>query len=406
MTQCILCGGMGVEPFLDLGRSALANKFLLPEEAGAPEPSYPLVLGRCPDCTHVQLTEHVPPSLMFEDYLYVSGVSETLSRHLNSLADAVSGWLHPTPGDLVVDVGCNDGTLLSGFRRHGLRVLGVDPARNLAPLAHSRGIEVKSAFFGAATAGEIVASHGHARVITATNVFPHIPALDDFMAGVETVLAHDGILVIEAHYLVDMFEQGAFDTIYHEHVSYWSLATMMRLFDRYGMHVVHAERLPIHHGQLRVFVQRRGVREAEAGVATLLQAEQAVGVHGLDACRTFAATTHRIRNDLRRCLVEIQTAGGRVAGYGAPAKGSTLLTFLELGPQDIDFIADRSPLKQGRLTPGTRIPVVLTERILSDMPDYLILLAWNFADEILEQQAEYRRRGGRFIVPVPKVVFL
>lgn len=405
-SPCLLCGATELAILLDLGETALANKFLLPEEAGRSDPAYPLVLGRCRECGHVQLTERVPPALMFEDYLYVSGISETLSRHLAGLADAVTAWLRPGSGDLVVDVGCNDGTLLSGFRRNGMRVLGVDPARNLASLAAERGVPVETAFFTEQTARSIVERHGSARVITATNVFPHIPALDDFMAGVDALLAPDGVLVIEAHYLLDMFEQGAFDTIYHEHVSYWSLAAMARLFGRHGMEVMHAVRLPIHHGQLRVFVQRRGVRTPEPGVAELMAAEAASGALSDEAGFAFAATAHRIRDDLHRCLSQIRAGGGRVAAYGAPAKGSTLLTFLRLGPADIDFVADRSPLKQGRLTPGSRIPITGAEHILEAMPDCLVLLAWNFKDEILAQQEEYRRRGGRFLLPLPTVAFV
>lgn len=403
---CLLCGDEAVAVLLDLGETALANKFLSPEDAGAPDPGYPLVLGRCRTCGHVQLTERVPPPAMFEDYLYVSGVSETLSRHLHSLADAVTAWIKPTANDLAVDVGCNDGTLLTGFRRNGMRVLGVDPARNLAPLAAARGVPVETAFFSAATARSIAERHGPARVITATNVFPHIPALDDFMAGVDALLAPDGVLAIEAHYLLDMYAEGAFDTIYHEHVSYWSLTAMRRLFARHGMEVTHAARMPIHHGQLRVFVQRVGVRTPEPGVAALSAAEQADGALSEAAGLAFAAAARRTRSDLRERLAAIRRDGGRVAAYGAPAKGSTLLSFLDLGPADIDFIADKSPLKQGRLTPGSRIPVVSPERILTDMPDCLVLLAWNFKDEILEQQAEYRRRGGRFLLPLPEVIFI
>lgn len=405
-TPCLLCGAAELAVLLDLGETALANKFLLPEDAGQPDPSYPLVLGRCRSCGHVQLTERVPPALMFEDYLYVSGVSQTLASHLAGLAGAVVAWAKPAPGDLVVDVGCNDGTLLAGFQREGMRVLGVDPARNLAPLAAGRGIPVETAFFTEATARAIAGRHGPARAITATNVFPHIPALDDFMRGVDALLAPDGVLVIEAHYLLDMFEQGAFDTIYHEHVSYWSLAAMTRLFARHGMEVMHAARLPIHHGQLRVFVQRRGVRSPGPEVAALLAAEAAGGALDETAGQAFARMAHRIRDDLHRCLSDLRAGGGRVAAYGAPAKGSTLLTFLRLGPGDIDFIADRSPLKQGRLTPGSRIPITGPERILADMPDCLVLLAWNFKDEILEQQGEYRRRGGRFLLPLPEVAFV
>ena len=327
-------------------------------------------------------------------------------HHLNQLADTVTAWRGLTAHDLVIDIGCNDGTLLAGFKRNGVRVLGVDPAQNLAPLARARGVEVETVFFGAETARALVARSGQARAITCTNAFPHIPVLDDFMAGIAAVLAPDGVFVIEAHYLLDMLEQRAFDTIYHEHVSYWALGPMTRLFERFGLEVVRVERLPIHHGQLRVFVQHKGAGHADQTVATILAGECATGLPGLVPLTAFARDTCRIRDDLRKTLAGILAQGKRVAGYGAPAKGNTLLAFLGLGPQQIVWIADRSPLKQGRVTPGTHIPVVSPDAILAEMPDYLLLFAWNFADEILAQQEAYRRRGGTFIVPVPEVRFI
>ena len=239
--------------------------------------------------------------------------------------------------------------------------------------------------------------------ITATNTFPHIPHLGDFVTGIDTALAPGGAFVIEAHYLVDMLEQGAFDTIYHEHVSYWSLAPMERLFERHGFEVVNAERLPIHHGQLRATVMRRGEGQVQPAVEELRSAELARGLDGIGPYQQFAEDTRRIKQELHAHLAGIRERGLRVVGYGAPAKGNTLIAFLELGPDTIEYIADRSELKQGRYTPNTPIPVVPSERLLEDQPDYVLLLAWNFADEVLEQQAEYVRRGGRFIVPVPRV---
>jgi predicted TPR repeat methyltransferase len=400
---CIVCGEEAVVEFLDLGETALANKFRTAAELGEPEPRFPLRVGFCRACGHVQLTEKVPPSAMFEDYLYVSSASDTLRDHLHELADTVVGRLELGAGDLVVDIGANDGTLLAGFARHGVRTLGVDPAKNLAELAAANGSERYVGFFDSRSADEIVGRWGRAAAITATNTFPHIPALHDFVEGIAKVLTDDGAFVIEAHYLVDMLEQRAFDTIYHEHVSYWALGPMTRLFAGHGLEVVDAERLPIHHGQLRATVARAGRREPSPRVAETLAAERELGVDSLATLESFADATRRVKDDLHRTLGELRAAGKRVVGYGAPAKGNTLIGFLELGPETIEYIADRSPLKQGRFTPNVPIPVVPAERLLEDQPDYVLLLAWNFADEILAQQAEYRSRGGRFIVPVPDV---
>ena len=259
--RCIVCDMTTVEEFLDLGCTALANKFLSQAELDMPEPKYPLNVGFCHTCGHVQLTEAVPPHAMFQDYLYVSSASDTLKRHLHDLSDVLVRRRGLGEKDLVVDIGCNDGTLLKGFARHGVRTLGVDPAENLAALTQDSKIDRYVGFFNSKTALEIVDRWGQASLITATNTFPHIPELQDFVEGIKTALAPGGAFVIEAHYLVDMLEQGAFDTIYHEHISYWALGPMIRLFQGKGMQVVDAERLPLHHGQLRVTVQRQGEAE-------------------------------------------------------------------------------------------------------------------------------------------------
>jgi SAM-dependent methyltransferase len=401
--RCVACGDQALEQFLDFGCTALANKFRSVDELDSPEAVYPLRLGFCHTCGHVQLMDIVPPAAMFEDYLYVSSASDTLKAHLYDLSDIVVERHGLGPKDLVIDIGCNDGTLLSGFRRHGTRVLGVDPAANLAAMAKDSGIDRYVGFFTATTAQDIVRRWGPASAITATNTFPHIPELQDFITGIQTALAPGGVFVIEAHYLVDLLEQGAFDTVYHEHVSYWALGPMQHLFSRAGMEIVDVERLPIHHGQIRVFVQRKGEKPVQPRLAELLDMERSFGIHDFSTYQRFAEKTQKLKSDLHSKLHELQKQGKSIAGYGAPAKGNTLLSYLEIGPETLTYIVDRSPLKRGRYTPGSHIPVVSPERLLSDQPDYVLLLAWNFADEILAQQAEYVARGGQFILPVPEV---
>jgi len=403
MTTCIVCAGQEVAVSLDLGKTSLANKFLSQEELSREEPIFPLRIGFCRSCGHVQLMEHVPPTAMFDEYLYISSMSDTLRDHLHGLATYVVKQFNLSARDLVVDIGSNDGTLLSGFLRHGVRTLGVDPAANLARLAAEKGVNTHVGYFGATTARNLRDQHGDASVITSTNSFPHIPDLDDFMKGVDILLKPDGRLVIEAHYLMDLIEQNAFDTIYHEHVSYWALTPMSRLFERHGFEIVDVERLPIHHGQVRVTAARRGAHEVAAGVGLGIREEQTYGLGRFETYTRFADNASQLRLELIELLDRLASSGARVAGYGAPAKGNTLLTFLGLDVRRIMYIADRSPLKQNRYTPGTHIPVVAPDRILTDQPDYVLLLAWNFAEEIMRQLADYRLRGGRFIIPVPQV---
>ncbi len=403
MTDCIVCNSTDVTEFLDLNETALANKFLRPEEVSDTEPAYPLRVGFCQTCNHVQLMERVPPQAMFDDYLYISSMSDTLVKHLRGLAQTVADRFGLTDSDLVVDIGCNDGTLLKGFGDAGAKTLGVEPAKNLAAMTREAGIEVVNAYFGEDTAENLRAEAGAAKVIVLTNVFPHLPFLDDFMKGVQALLAEDGALVLEAHYLQDLLSHRAFDTVYHEHVSYWSLRPMMRLFERFGLEVVDVDRLPIHHGQLRVFARRKGVETPSPRVADLVAEELEAGLDRIETFNAFADSVRGLKDDLWQLLDGLADEGRKVAAYGAPAKGSTLLSFFEIGPDTVPYIADKSPLKQGRVTPGTHIPVVSPDRIGEDNPDYMLLLAWNFADEIMDQQADFRARGGRFIIPVPEV---
>jgi SAM-dependent methyltransferase len=402
-SECLLCRQLQVEQFLDLGKTALANQFLRAEELDTPEPKYPLRAGFCHNCGHVQLLDSVPPMEMFSNYLYISSASETLKNHLWELSDQLVEQYRLGKDDLVIDIGCNDGTLLQGFARHGVRTLGVDPAQNLAQLAAG---DRYIGLFTASSSRDIAASWGKAALITATNTFPHIQNLDDFIEGILQALRPGGVFVIEMHYLLDLIEQVAFDTVYHEHVSYWALGPMKRLLERHGMRVVDAQRVPLHHGQLRVHVQRDGEGEVRHGVEEVLAAEKCAGLDRFETYIAFAERAQKIKKDLHEALTRIASRGERIAGYGAPAKGNTLLGFLEIGPDLLPYIVDRSPLKQGLYTPGTHIPVVTPERLLTDQPDYVLLLAWNFVEEIMQQQADYLSHGGKFMVPVPEVRFL
>lgn len=398
---CLACGAAAPVEFLNLGRTALANN--LPRHLTDWQPVFPLRVGLCPGCGHVQLLDVVPPEAMFTEYLYVSSASSTLSGHFVELAAAAHRRAGLTPASLAVDIGSNDGSLLAALGRLGARTRGVDPAANLAALAHERGVETEVAYFDEHTAARLRQMHGAARLITATNSFPHIPRLDSYLEGIRRLLEPDGTFVVEAHYLGDLVAQNAFDTIYHEHVSYWALTPLERLLARHGLEVFDVERLPIHHGQLRAWIGHRGAHEVTPAVAVLRADEATRGLASLDTMQAFARRVEALAAAIGAEVRRLNAAGLVVAGYGAPAKASTLLAYCGLGPGEIAWIADRNRLKHGRSTPGTGIPIVGVDQIGERHPDVLVLFAWNFAEEIIAQLAGYARRGGRFLVPVPQV---
>ncbi len=402
--NCRSCGQAGLLPVLSLGETPLANS--LPD-AGAPEggePAYPLELVFCPACTLVQITETVPPEVLFRDYLYFSSFSDTMLRHAEALVKELLSERRLGPDSLAAEVASNDGYLLQFYKRAGVPVLGIEPARNVARVAvEERGVRTVSEFFGAELGRDLAAKGERADVVHANNVLAHVADLNGFVEGVRHFLKEEGVAVIEAPYVKDLVDRNEFDTIYHEHLCYFSLTALGRLFRRHELQVTGAERVAIHGGSLRVRVQHAGAAEPSENVRRLLEEERAWGVTDVDFYREFAARVGRLKDELRGLLAELKGRGARVAAYGAAAKGSTLLNYFRIGRETIDFVADRSTYKQGRLMPGVRIPVVEPGRLLEEQPDYVLLLTWNFAEEILEQQSEYRRRGGRFIIPVPEV---
>jgi hypothetical protein len=399
---CLICGASSLDSILDLGDTPLANAFVTAEEMAAGVPRYPLRLAMCPVCGHVQLTEHVDPEAMFHRYLYVSSASDTLREHFDDLSKLLVARRDLGPADLVVDIGCNDASLLRSFQARGIRTLGVDPAENLAE-AWGAGVDRIVDYFNPSTADQILDRWGPASLVTITNTFPHLQNLHGFVVGLDRVLARGGAAVIEVHYAADMLAQTAFDTIYHEHVSYWRLGTLDRLFADYGMEVVRAERLPLHHGQLRVTVQRAGETEIDESVGVVAEQESAAGLDREEPYLAFARGVEASREQLHNRLDEIRRADRTVVGYGAPAKATILLNYMDVGVDLIPYICDRSSLKQGLFVPGTGIPIVAPERLLEDQPDYVLLLAWNFAEEVARQQAEYLNRGGCLLVPLPEL---
>jgi len=402
---CRSCAARGLEPILDLGALPLANALLTREQLEAPEARYPLELVFCPACALVQITETVPPERLFGEYLYFSSFSDSFVEHARLLAERLVQERGLGPHSLVVELASNDGYLLQHYLARGVPVLGVEPARNVAAVAEARGIPTRVAFFGRELAEQLVAAGRRADLLHAHNVLAHVADLNGFVRGLATLLAPNGLAVIEVPYVRELVERLEFDTIYHEHLCYFGLGALVPLFERHGLRLTGAERVVVHGGSLRVFAAHAGAGHAPA-VAALLAEEQSAGLARIAFYRSFAARVAALRARLRATLVDLRGRGARLAVYGAAAKASVLLNCLELPPGTLEFVVDRSPHKQGRFLPGLRLPIRPVEALLDEQPDYALLTAWNLKDEVLAQQAKYRHRGGRFILPLPEVEIL
>jgi C-methyltransferase C-terminal domain/Putative zinc binding domain/Methyltransferase domain len=405
--RCRSCDNAALASILDLGSTPLANALVKPEDRGGLEARYPLRLVFCPDCTLVQITETVRPEILFRDYLYFSSFSDTMVKHAKELAVRLIAERSLGPHSLVVEVASNDGYLLQFYRRSEVPVLGVEPATNIARAAIERGIPTVCQFFGKSLAERLISEGKRADVIHANNVLAHVAELNGFVHGFRLLLKNDGIVVVEVPYAIDMIDRSEFDTIYHEHLCYFSLTALDHLFRRNGLVIVDVERLEIHGGTLRIIAMRAdapGLAKVDrSSVVQLLRYENERNANRLAFYSRFGENVERLRDDLVELLRSLKAQRRSIAVYGASAKGSTLLNYFGIGRDLLDFVVDRSSAKQGLLTPGTHLEICSPQRLLDAMPDYVLLLTWNFADEILEQQAEYRRRGGHFIVPVPEV---
>jgi SAM-dependent methyltransferase len=399
---CRSCGSGALLGFLSLGPTPLTDAYVSPDRVGEPEARYPLDVAFCPNCTLVQIPAVVPPEAIFERYAYYSSFSDTLLSHSQEhvrelIADRALG-----PDDLVVEVASNDGYLLRYFAEEGIPVLGIDPARGPADAAEAVGVPTLREFFGIGLADRLRSEGRSADALIANNVLAHVPDLNGFVEGIATILSDDGVCEIEVPYVRDLIGRLEFDTIYHEHLCYFSVTALDALFSRHGLSIHAVRVLPIHGGSLRLTIGRGGERGPSVQRHVDEEADQ--GMHGFRYYARFADRVTQVQQSLLEMLRGLRGQGKTIAGYGAAAKGTILLNSSGIGSDLIAFVADKSPHKQGKLMPGVRIPIVAPERILEDMPEYVLLLAWNIREEVLRAQREYLESGGRFIIPIPSPV--
>ena len=406
--HCRFCGAALTHTLVDLGMSPLCESFLGADQLDTMEPFYPLHVRVCPSCLLVQLPAYVAPESIFREYAYFSAYSDSWVEHSRRYVEAISARLGLGPASHVVELASNDGYLLQHFVAAGIPALGVEPAWNVAEAARARGVETLTEFFGLELARQLVADGRAADLVIGNNVLAQVPDLNDFVAGIAHLLKPDGVATLEFPHVVRLVEDGLFDTIYHEHFSYFSAGTIRRIADAHGLRFFDVDELPTHGGSLRVYLARRDgpARETSPALASLLAREAAGGYDRLDGYTGFAARVERVKRDLLGFLIQAREKGQRAVGYGAPGKGNTLLNYCGIRTDLLEFTVDRNPYKHGRFTPGTHIPIFPPEHLTAERPDLVLILPWNLRTEISAQLADVTRWGGRLVVAIPHLEVL
>lgn len=406
--KCRLCSSNLVNTFVDLGKSPLANSYLASEQLNETEPFYPLHVYVCDSCFLVQLPEIQTPEQIFSDYAYFSSYSESWLNHAKAYVEKMIETYNINESCQVIEIASNDGYLLQYFKEKGIPVLGIEPAKNVAVVAQAAGIPTITRFFGETTAKNLVAEGYQADLLLGNNVLAHVPDLNDFISGLKIALKPHGIITMEFPHLYCLMAENQFDTIYHEHFSYFSFLAVERAFSTQGLRIFDVERLPTHGGSLRIHAvhTENNARKTSERVETLRNLEIREGFDRIETYTSFSTRVKVVKRSLLKFLVKAMKEGKTVAGYGAPAKGNTLLNYSGIRTDLLDYTVDRSPHKQGLYLPGTHIPIYHPDRIEETKPDYLLILPWNLKEEIMEQMSHIRRWGGKFVVGIPEVMVL
>lgn len=403
--SCMCCGAELSRTFVDLGMSPLCESYVPYEKLNHMEPFYPLHVYVCENCFLVQLEEFVSPEEIFTEYAYFSSYADSWVEHMRRYADMITGRLGLGSNSLVVEVASNDGYLLQHFVNKAIPVLGIEPAANVAKIAIEKNIPTLVKFFGENTARELVAEGKQADLICGANVLAQVPKLNDFVKGLEILLKPGGVVTIEFPHLMRLMAENQFDTIYHEHFSYFSLVAADRVFAAQGLTIFDVEQIPTHGGSLRIYACRTSdaTKPVTESVKALRKEEVDAGFVKIESYARFTEQVKETKRKLLEFLIDAKRAGKKIAGYGAPGKGNTLLNYCGIGTDFIDFTVDRNIYKQGKFLPGTHIPIYAPEKILEVKPDFVLILPWNFKDEIVEQMAYIREWGAKFVVPIPEV---
>ena len=400
-----MCNSENLKLFFDLGDTALANSFLKKEDLGKPEPKYPLKVYFCDNCGLNQLTDVVEPKILFKDYVYFSSDMPVLPEHFRNYANEVVSNFTTSTNDLVVEIGSNDGLLLGAIKNLGVKVLGVDPAENIAKIANEKGVTTIPDFFSEKLAKEIKEKYGPAKVMIGNNVVAHIDNHYDLISGVSTLLADGGVFMFEAPYLVDMFENYTFDTIYHEHLSCLSVRPLVKLFKQFEMELFDVKLFPVQGNSIRGYAGKTGQHAISSRIGELLEKEKSMGLNDISTYFKLVDDVDEMRKKVLTILKDLKLQGKKISGYGAPAKGNTLLSYYGIGADILDYVTDETT-KINLYTPGTHIPVIDIKDARKNPPDYFLLLAWNYKDAILKKEEDFRKNGGKFIMPVGKVEIL